>query len=69
MSYFTKTEYQRPLVTNAGSVDKTTNTPVKNPRAPSIAENQSEFGMVLKINMLQYACVYNNFQKHEEVYK
>ena len=46
MNYFPKTEYWRPLVTNAESVDKTTNTSLKNPRAPSIAENESEFGLV-----------------------
>ena len=44
MNYFPKTVYWRPLVTNAESVDKTTNSYFKNPRAPSVAEmNRSLF--------------------------
>ena len=46
MNYFTKTVFWRTLVPNDESVDKTTNTSLKNPRAPSIAENESEFGLV-----------------------
>ena len=67
MNYFPKTEYWRPLVSNDESVDKTTNQYFKNSRTPSVAENESEFGLVLNINMLQYPCVHNNFQKYEEV--
>ena len=43
MKYSSKTAYLRPYVPNAESVDKTTNPYFKNPRAPSIAENEAEF--------------------------
>ena len=46
MNYFPKTAYWWPLVPNAESVDKTTNPYFKNPRAPSVAENEAEFGLV-----------------------
>ena len=52
---------------NAESVDKTTNTSFKNPHAPSVAENEADFGLVLKNHMLQYPCVHNIIQKYEEV--
>ena len=65
MNYFPKTEYWRPLFPNAESVDKTTNKYFKNPRAPSVAENEAEFVLVLIINMLQYPCVHNNLQKYK----
>ena len=67
MKYSPKTKYWWPEVPNAESVDKTTNPYLKNTCAPSVAENEADFGMVLKINMLQYPCVNNNFQKYEEV--
>ena len=67
MNYYHKTTYWRPLVPNAESVDKTTNPSFKNPHAPSVAEKEAELGLVLKINMLQYPCFHNNFQKYEEV--
>ena len=41
MKTFIKTAYWRPLVSNAKSVDKTTNTYFKNPRAPPVTENES----------------------------
>ena len=65
MNYFPTTAYWRHLVTNAESVDKTTNPYFKNPCAPSVAENEEEFVLVLKINTLQYPCVHNNLQKYE----
>ena len=46
MNYFTKTPYWRPLVPNAEIVDKTTNPSFKNPRAPSVAENEADFCLV-----------------------
>ena len=46
MNYFPKTAYWWPLVPNAESVDKTTNPYFKNPCAPSVAENEAEFGLV-----------------------
>ena len=67
MNYFPKTEYWRHLVPNDESLDNTTSTSFKNPRALSVAENEAEFVLVLKINMLQYPCVHNNLQKYEEV--
>ena len=67
MNYFPKTAYLRHLLRNAESVDNTTNPSFKNPFAPYVAENDADFGMVLKINMLQCPCVRNNFQKYEEV--
>ena len=67
MNYFSKTAYWRPLVPNYESVDKTTNLCLKNTRSPSIAENEAQFVLVYKINMLQYLCVHNNLQKYEEV--
>ena len=63
MNYFPTTAYWRHLVTNAESVDKTTNPYFKNPFSPSVSENEAEFGMVYKINMLQYPCVHNNIPK------
>ena len=69
MNYFTKTSYWRPLVPNAEIVDKTTNPSFKNPRAPSVAENEAYFDLVLKINVPRYPCVHNNFQKYEEVFE
>ena len=36
MNYFSKTEYWRPLVPNAESVDKTANPYFSNPRVPSV---------------------------------
>ena len=41
MKCFPKTAYWRPLVPNAESVDKTTNPHFKNPRIPSVAENEA----------------------------
>ena len=46
MNYFPKIAYRRPLVTNADNVDKTTNPYFKYPSAPSVAENEAEFGIV-----------------------
>ena len=46
MTYFPKIVYQRTLVPNDESVDKTTNPYFKNPRAPSITENEAEFGLL-----------------------
>ena len=66
MNSFPKTEYWRPLVPNYEIVDKTTNQSFKSPCAPSVLENESEFGMLYKINMLQYHCVHNNIPKYEE---
>ena len=43
---YPKTEYWRPLVTNAESVEKTNNLYFKNNRAPYAAENEAEFGLV-----------------------
>ena len=67
MNSFPKTEYWRPLSPNSESAENTTNPYFKNPHAPCVAENEAEFGLVLKINMLHYHCVHNNFQKYEEV--
>ena len=47
--------------------DKKNNTYSKDPRAPSVAENEAEFVIVFKNNILQYPCVHNNFQEYEEV--
>ena len=46
MNYYPKTEYWRPLVPNAKSMENTTNPYFKNPRAPYVAENEAEFGLV-----------------------
>ena len=46
MNYFPKAAYWRPLVPNAESVERTTNPSFKNPRAPSVAENEAGFGLV-----------------------
>ena len=67
MNYYPKIEYWRPLVPNSKSVDKTSNPHFKCPCAQSVAENEADFVLVLKINMLQYPCVHNSFQKYEEV--
>ena len=48
MNCFPKIAYWRPLVTNADNVYMTTNTYFKSPRSPSVAENEAEFGLVLK---------------------
>ena len=67
MKYFTKTAYWGPLFPNVVSVEKTTNTSFRNPCSPYAAENEAEFVLVLKTNMLQYPYVCNKFQKYEEV--
>ena len=41
MTSFPKTEYWKPLVPNSESVDKTTYPYFKNPRTPSVAENEA----------------------------
>ena len=41
MNYFPKAAYWRPLVPNAESEDNTTDPYFKNPRAPSVAENEA----------------------------
>ena len=46
MTYFIKTEYCRPLVPNADSVENTTNPYFKNLHPPYVAENEAEFLMV-----------------------
>ena len=46
MNYSPKTKYWRPLVPNAESVDNATNPYFKNIRAPSVAENEADFGLV-----------------------
>ena len=65
MKYFPKTAYWRPLVHNAESLDDTTNPHFKNPRAPSVAENEADFVLVLKSNMLHFPCVHSNLKKYE----
>ena len=46
INHFPNTEYWKPLVPNAKIVGKTTNPYFKNLCAPSIAENEAEFGLV-----------------------
>ena len=46
ITYFPKTAHWTPLSPNSESVDKTTNTSFKNPRAPSVAENEADFGLI-----------------------
>ena len=58
MNSFPKILFCRPLVPNAGCVDKTTNPYFK---------NEAEFVLVFKTNMLQYTCVNRNLQNYEEV--
>ena len=41
MNYFPKTEYWRPLVPNAESVDNKTNPYFKNTFAPSVADTEA----------------------------
>ena len=65
MTYFTKTEYWKPLVPNAESVDKTTNPSFKNPRAPYDAENEAEFVLVKKtcFSIPVFTETYKNIKK------
>ena len=67
MNYYPKIEYWRPLVPNSESVDNTSNPTFKSPWAQYVAENEADFVLVFKINMLQYPCVHKKFQKYEEV--
>ena len=46
MSSISKTSYWRYLVPNSEIVDKTNNPSFKNPRVPSVTENESEFVLV-----------------------
>ena len=46
MKYFPKTVYWRTLVPNAERLDKTNNPSFKNTRAPYVAENEAEFGLI-----------------------
>ena len=46
MNYYPKTAYWGPLVPNAQTVDKTTNSYFKNSRASCVVENEAWFGMV-----------------------
>ena len=50
-------------MTNAESLDKTTNPYFKNLCAPYGAENEAKFVLFLKINMIKYPCAQNNLQK------
>ena len=62
MTYFTKTAYWRPLVTNSESMDNTINPYFKNPCNPYFASNEARFFLVKTNHMLQYPYVSINLQ-------